>query len=51
MNDLQHFSEKKHGPVLVTLNPPTEPLAETVVGCYHYDHPVLDAGVFVFYTS
>ncbi|KAF5389210.1 hypothetical protein D9757_003475 [Collybiopsis confluens] len=40
MNDLQHISEKDHGPVLVTLNPPFEP--ETNFGRYSYEHPVLD---------
>ncbi|KAF9077582.1 hypothetical protein BDP27DRAFT_1311295 [Rhodocollybia butyracea] len=40
MNDLQHISEKKHGPVLVTLNPPFEPA--TNFGRYNYEHPVLD---------
>ncbi|KAI0339011.1 FAD/NAD-binding domain-containing protein [Trametopsis cervina] len=43
MNALQHIPEHKHGPVLVTLNPPFEPRAESVVGRYAYDHPVLDA--------
>ncbi|KAJ3731034.1 FAD/NAD(P)-binding domain-containing protein [Lentinula guzmanii] len=40
MNDLQHISEKEHGPVLVTLNPPFEPASN--FGRYSYDHPVLD---------
>ncbi|KAF7308430.1 Amino-oxidase domain-containing protein [Mycena chlorophos] len=43
MNDLQHISEKKHGPVLVTLNPPFEPREGTLAGRWKYDHPVLDA--------
>lgn len=43
MNELQHLSEAKHGPVLVTLNPPREPAAAKTVGRYPYDHPVLDA--------
>ncbi|KAJ7231860.1 FAD/NAD(P)-binding domain-containing protein [Mycena haematopus] len=43
MNDLQHIPEAKHGPVLVTLNPPFEPRDGTVAGRYSYDHPVLDA--------
>ncbi len=29
-------------PVLVSLNPVTEPRAETVVGEYEYDHPIFD---------
>jgi predicted NAD/FAD-binding protein len=45
MNDLQHISEKKYGPVLVTLNPPFEPQADKIVGRFRYDHPVLDAQV------
>ncbi|KZW00950.1 FAD/NAD(P)-binding domain-containing protein [Exidia glandulosa HHB12029] len=44
MNDLQHIDEDKHGPVLVTLNPPFEPDPAKVVGRWSYDHPVLDAG-------
>ncbi|KAJ6585604.1 FAD/NAD(P)-binding domain-containing protein [Mycena capillaripes] len=43
MNDLQHIPEAKYGPVLVTLNPPFEPRADTVAGRYAYAHPVLDA--------
>ncbi|THG98806.1 hypothetical protein EW026_g3439 [Hermanssonia centrifuga] len=43
MNDLQHISEKEHGPIFVTLNPPFEPDADKVAGRYQYDHPVLDA--------
>jgi hypothetical protein len=43
MNDLQHIPEAKYGPVLVTLNPPFEPRANTLAGRYRYDHPVLDA--------
>ncbi|KAJ7194229.1 FAD/NAD(P)-binding domain-containing protein [Mycena pura] len=42
MNDLQHISETKYGPVLVTLNPPFEP-REGIAGRWSYDHPVLDA--------
>ncbi len=45
MNDLQHISEKEHGPIFVTLNPPFEPDADKVAGRYQYDHPVLDATV------
>ncbi|KAF7309884.1 Amino-oxidase domain-containing protein [Mycena indigotica] len=43
MNDLQHLPLKKHGPVLVTLNPPFEPREDLVAGRWKYDHPVLDA--------
>ncbi|KAF9472116.1 FAD/NAD(P)-binding domain-containing protein [Pholiota conissans] len=42
MNDLQHISESKYGPVLVTLNPPFEPACEKIGGRWKYDHPVLD---------
>ncbi|KAI0826896.1 FAD/NAD(P)-binding domain-containing protein [Trametes gibbosa] len=41
MNELQHLSPKKHGTVLVTLNPPFDPTPELVMGRYKYDHPVL----------
>ncbi|CAO1632822.1 unnamed protein product [Sympodiomycopsis kandeliae] len=43
MNLLQSLPENKHGPVLVTLNPPTGPAApreELVAARYSYDHPV-----------
>lgn len=41
MNILQHLSEKKHGLVLVTLNPPF-PVDETkVVGRWRYHHPMM----------
>ncbi|KAF8527479.1 FAD/NAD(P)-binding domain-containing protein [Hysterangium stoloniferum] len=43
MNDLQHISEEKHGPVLVSLNPSFEPRPETVIGRYKYEHPVMDS--------
>ncbi|TEB20132.1 FAD/NAD(P)-binding domain-containing protein [Coprinellus micaceus] len=43
MNDLQHISETKYGPVLVTLNPPFHPDPEKTRGWWKYDHPVLDA--------
>jgi len=43
MNDLQHVSEKLHGPVFVTLNPPFDPDPACVVGRFEYDHPVLGA--------
>ena len=31
-------------PVVVSLNPVTEPRADTVVGEYEYDHPIFDLG-------
>jgi len=43
MNDLQHISEEQYGPVLVTLNPPMEPLKDKTIVRFRYDHPVLDA--------
>ncbi|KAG8708101.1 hypothetical protein FRC09_001436 [Ceratobasidium sp. 395] len=43
MNHLQHISEPKHGPVLVTLNPPFEPKPELVVAQARYEHPVVSA--------
>ncbi|SJL08016.1 uncharacterized protein ARMOST_11375 [Armillaria ostoyae] len=42
MNVLQHIPEKKHGPVLVSINPPFEPEPSTVQGRWTFDHPVLD---------
>ena len=45
MNHLQHISERKFGPVLVTLNPPAEPDKKTVLGRWKYEHPVLDSQV------
>ncbi|KAJ3555356.1 hypothetical protein NM688_g2620 [Phlebia brevispora] len=42
MNQLQHISEEEHGPVLVTLNPLSEPDPAQTIGRYKYDHPVLD---------
>jgi len=47
MNLLQHISEKKFGPVLVTLNPPTEPDKSTVLGRWNYKHPVLDSQALI----
>ncbi|KAI0927052.1 hypothetical protein AcV5_007691 [Taiwanofungus camphoratus] len=41
MNALQHLPLEKHGPIFVTLNPPSEPRPALVVGRYQYDHPVL----------
>ncbi|KAG8703793.1 hypothetical protein FRC11_010442, partial [Ceratobasidium sp. 423] len=43
MNHLQHISEGDHGPVLVTLNPPFEPLPELIVDQSPYEHPVMSA--------
>jgi hypothetical protein len=45
MNLLQHISEDKYGPVLVTLNPPYEPQPGTIAGRWRYDHPVVSAEV------
>lgn len=42
MNVLQHIPEKKHGPVLVSINPPFEPEPSTIQGRWTFDHPVLD---------
>ncbi|KAJ2913379.1 hypothetical protein MD484_g7049, partial [Candolleomyces efflorescens] len=42
MNDLQHISEERWGPVLVTLNPPFNPAPDKTFGWWKYDHPVLD---------
>ena len=50
MNDLQHLSEEKYGPIFVTLNPPFEPNPDTVVGRYKYEHPVIDSEVRLFST-
>ncbi|KAI0766368.1 FAD/NAD(P)-binding domain-containing protein [Trametes elegans] len=41
MNELQHLSTEKYGPVLVTLNPPFDPKPQFEVGRYQYDHPIL----------
>lgn len=45
MNDLQHLSEAKYGPVLVTLNPPFEPSLDKTMARFRYDHPILDGQV------
>jgi predicted NAD/FAD-binding protein len=45
MNSLQSLSEKRHGPVLVTLNPPFEVDEDKVVGRYKYDHPMYSRAV------
>lgn len=47
MNDLQHISEKKHGTVLVTLNPPFVPRPDTIGGRWAYEHPVLNSEVSI----
>ncbi|ORX35688.1 hypothetical protein BD324DRAFT_631180 [Kockovaella imperatae] len=41
MNILQHLDEKRHGPVLVTLNPPFEVDPSKVIGRWQYDHPMM----------
>lgn len=41
MNILQHLSEKKHGLVLVTLNPPFPIDESKVVGRWQYHHPMM----------
>lgn len=45
MNSLQSLSEEKHGPVLVTLNPPFEVDKSKEVGRYKYEHPVYSKAV------
>ncbi|RXW18171.1 hypothetical protein EST38_g7683 [Candolleomyces aberdarensis] len=42
MNDLQHISKERWGPVLITLNPPFHPASNKTFGWWKYDHPVLD---------
>jgi hypothetical protein len=51
MNVLQHIGEKRHGPVLVTLNAPFEPEESKMFGKYRYDHPILDAKVIIDFPS
>ncbi|OSC97214.1 FAD/NAD(P)-binding domain-containing protein [Trametes coccinea BRFM310] len=41
MNELQHLPAARHGPVLVTLNPPFDPQPDLEFGRYKYDHPIL----------
>lgn len=41
MNDIQHLPAEKHGHIFVTLNPPTPPSPEHVLGRYAFTHPVL----------
>ncbi|EIW81163.1 FAD/NAD(P)-binding domain-containing protein [Coniophora puteana RWD-64-598 SS2] len=43
MNELQHISEKDHGLILVTLNPPSEPDPARTITRVKYDHPIIDA--------
>jgi predicted NAD/FAD-binding protein len=45
MNDLQKLPVERHGPVLVTLNPPFEVDAAKTVGRYQYEHPMYSAAV------
>lgn len=40
MNILQHVSEKLYGPVLVTLNPPSQIDPDSILGEYAYEHPL-----------
>jgi hypothetical protein len=40
MNILQHLPESKHGPVLVTLNPPFPPDPLKTLGRWTYTHPM-----------
>lgn len=47
MNDLQHISYAKHGPVLVTLNPPFDPEPIKTFGKWKYDHPILNSAVCI----
>jgi hypothetical protein len=41
MNILQHLPESRHGPVLVTLNPPFPPDPSKVVASFNYEHPMM----------
>ena len=43
MNILQHLPESKHGPVLVTLNPPFPPDPHKTLGSWDYTHPMMTA--------
>jgi hypothetical protein len=45
MNQLQSLSEDRHGPVLVTLNPPFAVDEAKEVGRYKYEHPVYSKAV------
>ncbi|KZW00435.1 FAD/NAD(P)-binding domain-containing protein [Exidia glandulosa HHB12029] len=42
LNVVQYIDESKHGPCLLTLNPPFEPHPDKVVGRFNYSHPALD---------
>lgn len=44
MNLLQHISESKYGPVLVTLNPLFPPDPRLVQGIWEYSHPLYNSG-------
>lgn len=43
MNILQHIPEKKHGPVLVTLNPLNMPDPRLAHGIWEYSHPLYNS--------
>jgi predicted NAD/FAD-binding protein len=43
MNILQHIPEKKHGPVLVTLNPLNMPDPRLAQGIWEYSHPLYNS--------
>jgi len=45
MNNLQSLPVEKHGPILVTLNPPFEVDPKKTVGKYQYEHPMYSAAV------
>lgn len=45
MNSLQSLSEERHGPILVTLNPPFEVDRAKEIGRYKYEHPIYSAAV------
>lgn len=40
MNILQHLPRKLYGDVLVTMNPPHPPAADTIQGTFSYEHPL-----------
>ena len=40
MNDIQRIPAEKHGYLFVTLNPPSPPSPEHVIGHYSYMHPL-----------
>lgn len=43
MNQLQSLDTSRHGPILVTLNPPHDVDPLKVVGRYQYEHPMYSA--------